>query len=63
MPRNEVTVVKSPVAPVNIPEDAVAYGNELTYYVRLSDGIIVTRPQDFPTDEEKEEEAEEEATD
>jgi hypothetical protein len=63
MPRNEVTVVKSPVAPVTVPEDTVAYGTELTYYVRLSDGMIVTRPEDFPTDEEKEEEAEEETTD
>ena len=62
MPENEITVVKSPVAPVYVPdEDRVIYSNELTYYVRLSNGMIATKPEDFPDDKKDEEEVEKEA--
>ena len=52
VPENEIKVIKSPVAPLDIPEeDRVISSNEFTYYVRLSSGVIATKPEDFPDDE------------
>ena len=63
VPESEIKVIKSPIVPLDIPDkDRVIYSNEFTYYVRLSSGIIATKPEDFP-DDEYEMEVEEEAID
>jgi hypothetical protein len=63
MPQDEVAVVKSPIIPVEFgDEDTMPHGNELTYYVRLPNGMIATKPEDFLDDsltEEVEEAADE----
>jgi hypothetical protein len=52
MAQNKITIVKSPVVPMNLPDEfMVTYGNQITYSVRLSNGMIVSRPEDFPNKE------------
>lgn len=64
MPKNEITVVKSPISQVELTDgDIGACSNELTYYVRLSNGMIATKPEDFPDDHMNEREFENEADD
>ncbi len=55
MSENEIAVIKSPVVPLNIPDKGmIIYGNQVTYSVRLPNGIIVTNPEEFPNDNEDE---------
>ena len=50
----EVTVTKSPIAPICIPDyDSAAFSDRVVYYVRLSNGLVATRPEDFPNKSEK----------
>ena len=52
MTQNKITIVKSPIVTMNLPyEFMVTYGNQVTYSVRLSNGMIVSRPEDFPNDD------------
>jgi hypothetical protein len=52
MPKNKIIIVKSPVVPMNLPEEGmVIYGNQVTYSVRLANGMIVSRPEEFPNDD------------
>jgi len=52
MPKTKITIIKSPVAPMNLADESmVIYGNQVTYSVRLSNGMIVSRPEDFPNDD------------
>jgi len=45
----KVEVIKSPIAPVHIPDyDSTAYANRIVYCVRLSNGLVATKPEDFP---------------
>jgi hypothetical protein len=61
---NEIKVVKSPVVPLDMPDESMAtFSNQFTYYVRLSTGIIVTKPEDFPDNEYEVEIKEEEIID
>lgn len=49
MTENRITVIKSPIVPF-IPsvEGKVTYWNQATYSVRLTNGMVVTRPEEFP---------------
>jgi len=50
MSSNEVKVIKSPVVPLRGDRrDFIeyAYRDEVIYYVRLSNGLIATKPDDF----------------
>jgi len=52
MAQNKITIVKSPLVPWNLPDEFMfTYGNHVTYSVRLSNGMIVSRPEDFPNAE------------
>jgi len=52
MNENKFTIIKSPIVPMSIlGEGIVIYGNQVTYSVRLANGMIVSRPEDFPSDE------------
>lgn len=52
MPKNKITRIKSPIAPMNLSdEDTVIYGNQVTYSIRLSNGMIVSKPDDFPNED------------
>jgi hypothetical protein len=52
MTQNKITIVKSPIVTMNLPyEFMVTYGNQVTYSVRLSNGMIISRPEDFPNAE------------
>jgi hypothetical protein len=56
MPQNEIRIIKSPVVPLYAPdEERIISSNELTYYVRLSNGVIATKPEDFPNDKSEKE--------
>ena len=49
----KITVIKSPVIPFKILVDGkITYGNQVTYSVRLSNGMVVTRPEEFPNEHE-----------
>ena len=50
MPSNEVTVIKGPIVPRGKEIDFLeyAYQGNIIYYVRLTDGLIVTKPDDYP---------------
>lgn len=64
MKENEIKVIKSPIVPSDkLDESIVISSNEFTYYVRLSSGVIVTKPEDFPDDEYESEVHEEEIED
>jgi len=53
----KVVVIKSPIAPVFIPDHgSTAYADRIVYYIKLSDGLVATRPEDFPNKSEKEKE-------
>jgi len=55
MPESEITIVKSPVVPLDLPDDnMIIYGNQVTYSVRLPNGMIITRPEEFPGDDKEE---------
>lgn len=50
MSSNEVTVIKSPVVPSRGDRrDFIeyAYRDRVIYYIRLSNGLIATKPEDF----------------
>jgi hypothetical protein len=53
---NGVKIIKSPI--VQTQEGGFlehAYQDTIIYYVRLSNGIVITRPEDFPTNKEENE--------
>lgn len=53
MSEEEVSVIKSPIVPTpDYGEQATLY-DELVYYVYLANGIVATKPEDFPSDDEK----------
>lgn len=53
-PKVKVEVIKSPIAPVRVPNhDSAAYSDRVIYYVKLSNGLVATRPEDFPNKSEK----------
>ena len=48
MPKYKITIVKSPIIPMNLQnENFVTYDNQVTYSVRLTNGMIVSRPEEF----------------
>jgi hypothetical protein len=47
----EVQVIKSPISPVRIPDDFIIYANRAVYYVKLSNGLIASSPEDFVNNE------------
>jgi len=57
MPSNEIKVIKAPMVPRGKEKDFLeyAYQDNIVYYVRLADGLIVTKPDDFPKEVEVEE--------
>lgn len=58
MSQAKIKVIKSPTSPVRIPDyDSVMYANKVVYFIRLSNGLIATRPDDFPKDSENKTEA------
>jgi len=53
-----IKVIKSPI--VRTQEGSFlehAYQDTIIYYVRLSNGIVITRPEDFPTNKEENEDS------
>ena len=56
MSDSEITIVKSPIVPLNIPDGSmIIYANQVTYSVRLSNGMVVTRPDEFPNEKNEKE--------
>jgi hypothetical protein len=53
MSQAKVEVVKSPIPPIRSSDCFSARSNAVIYYIRLSNGIVVTRPEDFPENLEK----------
>lgn len=45
--RVKVEIIKSPISPVRIPDGALVYANKAVYYVKLSNGLVVSGPEDF----------------
>ena len=46
-----VKVIKSPIVRTQEGDFLEhAYQDTIIYYVRLSNGIVITKPEDFPTD-------------
>lgn len=44
----KIKVTKSPTSPVRIPDyDPTIYTNKVVYYIRLGNGLIATKPDDF----------------
>ena len=55
---SEVKVIKSPIARTQEGDSLEhAYQGTIIYYVRLSNGIVITRPEDFPTNKEENEDS------
>lgn len=51
MPKSKIIILKSPLVSAGITSDSTAiYANQVTYSVRLSNGMIVSRPEEFPSD-------------
>lgn len=50
----KVEVTRSPISPIRIADyDSAAFSDRVVYYVRLSNGFVATRPEDFPNKSEK----------
>lgn len=50
MSEEKISVIKSPVVPMPDFSEEPDYEDHLVYYVYLSNGLIVTKPDDFPAD-------------
>lgn len=52
--KNEIKIVKEPIVRTG-EQDFLeyAYRDRIVYCVRLSNGMVVTKPEDFPTDVEE----------
>jgi hypothetical protein len=51
-----IKVIKSPIVRTQEGDFLeYAYQDTVVYYVRLSNGIVVTRPEDFPADQRENE--------
>ncbi len=55
MSQTKVEVIKSPIPPIPKSDSCYDRTNDIIYYVRLSNGIIVTKPEDFPKELGKDE--------
>lgn len=53
MSEEEISVIKSPVAPMPDSSEETFYEDHLVYYVYLSNGLVATKPDDFPVDVKK----------
>jgi hypothetical protein len=59
MSENEIRVIKSPIVPTpGADENTVIPENKVVYYIRLNNGMVVTKPEDFPNGPETEAAAE-----
>lgn len=55
MSENEIRVIKSPIVPTpGADENIVIPENKVVYYIRLNNGMVVTKPEDFPNGPETE---------
>jgi len=52
MSNDKITVIKSPMVPTSTFDDSADYINRVAYYIRLSNGLIVSGPDDFPNENE-----------
>jgi hypothetical protein len=51
-----IKVIKSPIVRTHEGDFLeYAYQDTIVYYVRLSNGVVVTRPEDFPADKQENE--------
>jgi hypothetical protein len=48
MSQPNVQVVNAPIPPIKCPNGCTDRGNAVIYNIKLSNGMIVTRPEDFP---------------
>lgn len=59
MSENEIRVIKSPIVPTpGADENIVIPENKVVYCIRLNNGMVVTKPEDFPNGPETEAAAE-----
>jgi hypothetical protein len=59
MSENKIRVIKSPIVPTpGADKNIVMPENKVVYYIRLNNGMAVTKPEDFPNDPETEAAAE-----
>jgi hypothetical protein len=59
MSEKEIRVIKSPIVPTpGADENIVIPENKVVYYIRLNNGMVVTKPEDFPNGPETEAAAE-----
>jgi len=53
MSKQKIKIIKSPLVPSGFSsDDMIVYTNQITYSVRLSNGMIVSRPEEFPNGNE-----------
>lgn len=54
---DKITVVKKPIVrAVEGDSSEYSFQDRIIYYVRLSNGMVITNPSDFPNDLEKDDE-------
>jgi len=54
MSKEKIHIIKSPIVPMpDFGDDIVIYNDRVVYYVHLPNGIIATKPEDFPTDDQE----------
>ena len=51
MAQIEIKVTKSPVISTRCSENILE--NSVVYYIRLSNGTVITKPQDFPENQKE----------
>ena len=53
MSKQKIVVIKSPIATLKgITDGTSYYRNQITYCVRLSNGMVITSPEEFPSEDE-----------
>jgi hypothetical protein len=54
VPEAKISVIKSPIVPIpDFGEETTIYSDQLIYYVHLANGIIATKPEDFPSNDQR----------
>jgi hypothetical protein len=53
----KIEVIKAPIPRITMREsESASYANRVIYYIKLSNGLVITKPEDFPENTEKKKE-------
>jgi len=51
MVQNKIKIIKSPIVSMDTKDrDWIVYGNQVTYSVRLQNGMVVSSPDAYPNE-------------